>query len=75
MFIQWLEFKNKTTGQEITHVDFDQINLLVGFSGAGKTQILRTITDFFHLYVTTTAILFLCIFLSFLREISFLHVH
>ena len=44
--INWIEFKNLTTHQEIQHIEFANLNLLVGVSGAGKTQILKTISKF-----------------------------
>lgn len=44
MKIHSLEFENKTTGQVIKKINFDKLNLLVGVSGAGKTQILRTLS-------------------------------
>ncbi len=46
MLIHWLEFENYTTGQKIKRIDFDHLNLLVGVSGAGKTQILKTISKY-----------------------------
>ena len=41
MKINWMEFENYTTGQKIERINFDNLNLLVGESGAGKTQILK----------------------------------
>lgn len=44
MKIHWIEFENYTTGQRIERIEFDKLNLLVGESGAGKTQILKTLS-------------------------------
>ena len=42
--IKWLEFENLRTGLKIERIDFnDDITLLVGLSGVGKTQILNVI--------------------------------
>lgn len=42
--IKWIECENLETGLKIDHIDFfDDITLLVGLSGAGKTQILDII--------------------------------
>ncbi len=46
MYINWIEYENKTSGQKISHVDFNRLNLLVGASAAGKTTILRVISQF-----------------------------
>ena len=44
MKIQWIEFQNLKTGLIIERVNFNEdITLLVGLSGAGKTQILNAI--------------------------------
>lgn len=43
MNIRTLEFKNKSDGWEIQKMSFQQLNLLVGASGVGKTQILQAI--------------------------------
>lgn len=44
MKIQWIEFRNLKTGLIIERVNFNEdITLLVGLSGAGKTQILKAI--------------------------------
>lgn len=44
MKIKWLEYKNLETDLEIKRINFfDDLTLLVGLSGAGKTQILNTI--------------------------------
>lgn len=46
MRIKYLEFKNLSEDYEIERVDFfDNLTLLVGVSGAGKTQILRALRD------------------------------
>lgn len=42
--IQWIEFENIETGLKIERVDFfEDITLLVGLSGVGKTQILNAV--------------------------------
>jgi len=46
MFINWFEFENYTTGQKIERINFDRLNLLVGESGAGKTQILKILSAY-----------------------------
>lgn len=44
MKIKWIEFENLRTGLKIERVKFfDDITLLVGLSGVGKTQILNAI--------------------------------
>ncbi|MBP5501583.1 MAG: ATP-binding protein [Bacteroidales bacterium] len=43
MKITKLSFKNKNTGWYIDDIQFSKLTLLVGASGVGKTQILRTI--------------------------------
>ena len=43
MRIESLHFKNITEGWELSETKFDDLNLLVGVSGAGKTQILEAI--------------------------------
>lgn len=44
MKLRWLEFENLRTGLKIEKISFnDDITLLVGLSGAGKTQILNAI--------------------------------
>ncbi|WP_303841055.1 AAA family ATPase [Selenomonas ruminantium] len=46
MYINWIEYESKTSGQKINHVEFNRLNLLVGASAAGKTSILRVISKF-----------------------------
>lgn len=46
MLIHSMEFENYTTGQKIKKITFDKLNLLVGCSGAGKTQILKTLSSY-----------------------------
>ena len=46
MYINWIEYESKTSGQKIKHVEFNRLNLLVGASAAGKTSILRVISKF-----------------------------
>ncbi len=43
MHIKSLYFKNSFLGWEMAPIEFEQLNLLVGLSGAGKTQILRAL--------------------------------
>lgn len=43
MNIRTLQFENKTDGWDIPEISFQQLNLLVGASGVGKTQILQAI--------------------------------
>jgi predicted ATPase len=43
MKIEKLSFHNHVTGWQLTPTEFDSINLLVGVSGVGKTQILEAI--------------------------------
>lgn len=43
MRIESLHFKNITEGWSLSETKFDDLNLLVGVSGAGKTQILEAI--------------------------------
>ena len=46
MYINWIEYENETSGRRISRVNFSRLNLLVGASAAGKTTILRIITNF-----------------------------
>lgn len=42
--LKWLEFENLKTGLKIERINFnDDITLLVGLSGVGKTEILRAV--------------------------------
>lgn len=42
--LKWIEFENLRTGLKIERIDFNEdITLLVGLSGVGKTQILKAI--------------------------------
>ena len=43
MRILEFEFENKVNGWQLSPVKFDDLNLLVGVSGVGKTQILKAI--------------------------------
>lgn len=44
MKLKWIEFENLKTGLKIEKIEFnDDITLLVGLSGVGKTQILKAI--------------------------------
>lgn len=45
MKIKWIEFENLESGLKIEKIDFfDDVTLLVGLSGVGKTQILNAIS-------------------------------
>lgn len=56
--LQWIEFENLKTGLKIEKIDFfKDITLLVGISGAGKTQILNAIEYSLHLAVDKDTIL------------------
>lgn len=43
MNIHSLHFKNSYLGWEVERIEFNQLNLLVGLSGAGKSQILNAL--------------------------------
>ncbi len=43
MKIQSLYFKNGKLGWEVKPIKFQNLNLLVGLSGAGKSQIIRAL--------------------------------
>jgi hypothetical protein len=45
MRIKTLSYTDKTTGWELQRLSFDQLTLLVGASGVGKTRILKSILD------------------------------
>lgn len=45
MYIDWIEYQNTITGQQIERVEFLKLSLLVGKSAAGKTRILNVITE------------------------------
>jgi ABC-type dipeptide/oligopeptide/nickel transport system ATPase component len=45
MRIETLSYTNKTTGWDLKPLSFDQLTLLVGASGVGKTRILKSILD------------------------------
>lgn len=45
MKLKRLYFKNKLTGWRVKEVDFDNLTLLVGASGVGKTQILQALSS------------------------------
>ncbi len=45
MVIQNLKIRNNHLGIEFEKIDFFKLTLLVGISGAGKTQLLNSITD------------------------------
>ncbi len=45
MKIKWIEFENLETGLKIERIDFfEDVTLLVGLSGVGKTQILNAVS-------------------------------
>ncbi|MFV0635158.1 AAA family ATPase [Mitsuokella sp. WILCCON 0060] len=62
MFINWMAYENKTTGQKIERLNFERMNLLVGPSAAGKTQILKVLSDFLQVAVYGQAIPTACHF-------------
>ena len=45
MKIKTFEYRDLETGWHLNVMDFDQVNLLVGASGVGKTKILRALTS------------------------------
>ena len=45
MFIKKFKYKDHVTGWELEETEFEEINLLVGASGVGKTKILEAITN------------------------------
>ncbi len=45
MKIKQLSYHNKATGWQLAPMEFGDLNLLVGASGVGKTQILKAILD------------------------------
>lgn len=56
--IKWIEFMNIETGLEIEKIEFfDDITLLVGLSGVGKTQILNAVEYSLNLAVRKDIIL------------------
>ena len=56
--IQWIEFENLKTGLKIERVNFNEdITLLVGLSGVGKTQILNIVEYSLRLAVAKDVIL------------------
>lgn len=58
MRINWIEFKNLESGLKIERINFyDDITLLVGLSGAGKSQILNAISYSLALAVRKNIIL------------------
>lgn len=57
--VQWIEFKNLKTGLEIERVYFNEdITLLVGLSGAGKTQILNAVEYSLNLAIDNDIVLY-----------------
>ena len=56
--IQWIEFENLKTGLRIERIYFNRdVTLLVGLSGAGKTQILNAVEYSLNLAVDKDVIL------------------
>lgn len=56
--IKWIEFTNVETGLKIEKIDFyEDVTLLVGLSGAGKTQILNAVEYSLNLAVRKDVIL------------------
>ena len=62
MRVHWLEFENFTTGQKIEKIIFDKLNLLVGESGAGKTQILKILSLYANVIINGQTIPFAGLF-------------
>ena len=59
--VQWIEFENMETGLKIERIDFyKDITLLVGLSGAGKTQILSAVAYSLNLAVSSDMMLKPC---------------
>lgn len=58
MKIQWIEFENLKTGLKIERINFNKdVTLLVGLSGAGKTQVLNAVEYSLNLAVNKKVIL------------------
>lgn len=56
--VKWIEFTNNETGLKIEKIDFNRdITLLVGLSGAGKTQILHSVEYSLNLAVRNDILL------------------
>lgn len=56
--IRWIEFENLKTGLKIERINFNQdITLLVGLSGVGKTQVLNAVEYSLNLAVDKDVIL------------------
>ena len=56
--IQWIEFENLKTGLKIERINFNKdVTLLVGLSGAGKTQVLNAVEYSLNLAVNKKVIL------------------
>ena len=47
MRLKSLAFENKGTGWRLEELHLDRLTLLLGASGAGKTQVLRAISSVF----------------------------
>ena len=58
MRVEWIEFENLKTGLKIERINFNKdVTLLVGLSGAGKTQVLNAIEYSLNLAVDKDVIL------------------
>ena len=56
--VKWIEFENIETGLKVERVDFfEDITLLVGLSGVGKTQILNAVEYSLNLAVRKDVIM------------------
>jgi hypothetical protein len=56
MKLKWIEFENLDTGLKIEKINFnDDVTLMVGLSGVGKTQILKAISYSLKLAVNKNA--------------------
>lgn len=56
MKIKAFTYLNKATKLEIEKIEFEEINLLVGISGAGKTQILSKLYQLIELITTDSSL-------------------
>lgn len=62
MRINWFEYKNITSGISIDRIELNDINLLVGVSGAGKTTILRVLSHFISIICKSQSVVDECCF-------------
>lgn len=49
MYINWFEYNSISDNSSIERINLTDMNLLVGVSGAGKTTILRILSDFINI--------------------------